>query len=212
MGMSLTAENGKILSDCIKRLNEDPEVTDIILDNRYNGGGYFETIVNYIYPYLFTTDATLNLEYTSPASETPFTETIHCEGKAENYKDVYMLSDKLTSSAADTLTALVKAHDLAVIIGGNTNGEGLAGTYYFDILPNSKIVFQYMGTEAFNPDGTNNSIHGTAPDIYLDQTADSILQRYLLFDDGYRIFEYDTMLNYDNQLLYVLEMIEKCQN
>lgn len=71
---------------------------------------------------------------------------------------------------------MVKENQLDTIIGLNTLGEGLADSFYYGSLKNSRLVYIYSPSLSYNEDGTNNSLYGTSPDIYIEQAKDSFYQ------------------------------------
>lgn len=140
-------------------------------------------------------------------------EKINYKGNAENNKNVYYLINDGTASAADGYISMIKNNKLGVIVGTNTSGEGLIDSYCVYSLPNSGIVFVYEPSTSYNPDGTDNSLYGTAPNIYVEQTEDSFIkQRLLLEDSDINIYEYNNMLKWDNQLQFTLDLIKQENN
>ncbi len=138
--------------------------------------------------------------------------TVEMEGMLENPKNVYVLSGKNTVSAADAFVSIVKDNELGMIIGSNSGGEGLSGTFMIDILPESYLVFCYNCSEAYNNDGTNNSIYGTSPDVYVQLSKENYLiykQLILLNEDPYTI---ENRLKWDNVLIETLEIIKETEN
>lgn len=114
-------------------------------------------------------------------------------------KKVVILTSSITASAADGFVSLVKKNKLGTVIGNNTNGEGLAGSYHVDICPESKLVFSYMPGGAKNPDNTDNSVIGTAPDIYVTQTIDEFFTM-LKSENELNDENWDTILSYDPEI------------
>lgn len=117
-----------------------------------------------------------------------------------------MLINGSTGSAADGFTAALKKTS-AEIIGENTNGEGLANSFVCDYLPNSGFVFIYMFGKAYNEDGIDNSLYGTAPDVYAHITQEGYSKCNELLLDGKDAYTYENRQKWDDVLLRALEMI-----
>lgn len=124
-------------------------------------------------------------------------------GNAEHDKNVYLLTSSATGSSADALAAFLKSCGLAEIIGYNTGGEGLTYSFKADSLPNSGLVFIYNPGKAFNPDGTVNSVYGTSPDIYAEQTYDG----YKILNSLEEPYAYENRLKWDSVLKETVEII-----
>lgn len=130
------------------------------------------------------------------------------KGNGQNNKNVYFLIGQKTGSAADGYVSAIKENGFGELIGTNTAGEGLATSFCADSLPNSGLVFIYMPCLAFNTDGTDNSLYGTAPDIYIEQTSESFYNQRNLQMQDMDIYEYQNRLLWDNVLLHVIDLIK----
>ncbi len=124
-------------------------------------------------------------------------------------KDIYLLISGESISAADLFAAVAKDNGLAAVIGENTGGEGLMGTYCYDKLPESGIVFSYMPSRAANADGSENGLYGTAPDIYSRLSADDYYIKEDMLCRGLDPYTYENRLEWDSTLNAALEMIGK---
>ena len=136
-----------------------------------------------------------------------------CQGKGNGVKDkkVYVLISNTTFSAADWAAAMLKEQTSAILVGTDTSGEGLGGTAFFDIMPNSKLTFMVQDSQSFNADGTDNSIYGTSPDIYISHTMDSIARRNELINNRISYIDYENRLKWDNILLETIKLINKIE-
>ncbi len=126
----------------------------------------------------------------------------HYEGEATKDKNVVILTSKKTGSAADRFVSDMKKNGMATIIGNNTGGEGLMNSYNMVYLPNSKFVCVYMVGGAKNPDGSDNSVYGTAPDYYITQSIDDYYLEHTQKD-----LQYTTRRTFDVVLNYAIEYI-----
>ena len=163
--------------------------------------------------HFFINSGSRTLKYNDELNKTEYVHsqqiTAEMNGMLESPKNVYVLSGKNTVSAADAFVSIVNDNELGMIIGSNSGGEGLSGTFMIDILPESYLVFCYNCSEAYNSDGTNNSIYGTSPDIYVQLSKENYLiykQLVLLNEDPYTI---ENRLKWDNVLIETLELIKE---
>lgn len=129
-------------------------------------------------------------------------------GNSEHDKNVYVLTSNATGSSADALAAFLKNCGLAEIIGDNTGGEGLTYSFMADSLPNSRLVFIYNPGKAFNSDGTINSVCGTSPNIYAEQTYDG----YKILNSLENPYTYENRLKWDNVLIETIKIIKEKGN
>ncbi len=122
-------------------------------------------------------------------------------------RNVYILTSEKTASAADRLASVLKDNSAAVVIGTNTGGEGRMSSFLMDSLPESGLVYIYMPELAFNSDGSNNAIYGTAPDIYVREGVPA--ENEFASDDPYT---YENRLKWDNVLIETIEIIKEEEN
>ena len=118
------------------------------------------------------------------------------KGELAEDKQVIILIDTFTGSAADWFVSDMKAANKAVIIGENSGGEGLMRTFLATHMPHSGLVYTYMPSEAKNPDGTSNAVYGTAPDIYAQLSREDYLGTSTTEDLSFACppqFQYDTI-------------------
>ena len=139
-------------------------------------------------------------------------ENYEYNGKADIQPNVYVLVNNATGSAADSFTSALKSSDAVTVIGENTGGEGLADSFICDYLPNSGLVFVYMYGQAYNPDGTDNSLFGTAPDIHSFISADGLKKCGELYNSGIDPYTYENRLKWDDVLIGTLELIKEKGN
>ena len=130
-----------------------------------------------------------------------------CKGKAEKNKNVYILTSNGTFSAADGFVYYMKKNNLATIIGSNTGGEGLSGSYIVEVLPNSKLVFRYMPSISLDAE----SPCGTSPHILVANSVEDISKNIELIRNNEDASTYENRLKWDSVLLRAIEEIEKKQ-
>lgn len=107
---------------------------------------------------------------------------------------------------------MVKKNKLGTIIGTNTRGEGVSDSFICNALKNSGLVYIYFPSLSYNQDGTNNSLYGTSPDVYIEQTKESFYQERNLKEKQIDINSYTEKIKYDNILIKTIEMIEESHN
>lgn len=226
--------DGKLVSNVIQKACEND---NIILDLRINEGGRREFFLEHIYCYLFKEDISIVGEYyvnqetidnkldvgimkrqhvlssVEERMESSVKLKYECQGKGNGVKDkkVYVLISNTTFSAADWAAAMLKEQTSAILVGTDTSGEGLGGTAFFDIMPNSKLTFMVQDSQSFNADGTDNSIYGTSPDIYISHTMESIERRNELINNQISYIDYGSRLKWDNILLETIKLINKTE-
>ena len=106
---------------------------------------------------------------------------------------------------------MIKEKKLGTIIGTNTYGEGLADSFKCSSLKNSGLVYIYFPSLSYNEDGTNNSLYGTSPDVYIEQSKDSFYSQRALQANQVDIF-YIEKEKYDTVLIKTIEMIEQVKS
>lgn len=138
----------------------------------------------------------------------------NCTG-GRNSPNVYVLIGRNTASAADGFASVIKQGTNAVLIGENTAGEGMGGSYVSAALPKSKLGFTYYPALSFNQDGTNNSVYGTAPHYYApDYSLENLMIRNNMIDEygsGYA-YDYENRIKWDSPLKYTVDMIKEDEN
>lgn len=206
---------------------------NIIIDLRNNYGGSPEYASKYLFPYLYSDNYMHTLNWNVPISENNkavnnlflnnlklkkdsdndnfyYEKNIQYAGNADkNKKDIYYLIGSNTASAADGYISFIKDNDLGTIIGTNTSGEGLGGSFCSYSLPNSNLVFIYMPCNSLNKDGSNNSIYGTSPDIYIKQSESSFSLQRQMQNENIDTSLYSEKTKYDNVLNSTIEIINK---
>lgn len=209
---------------------------NIIIDLRDNYGGYREYTMNYLYPAIYSEDRTTKLNWSVPISGSNkiinndlsnrlfyqigkdnnsmyYTREYEYKGKSSKSKqNIYYLINADTGSAADGYISIVKENQLGTIIGTNTYGEGIADSFVCSSLKNSGLVYIYFPSTSYNKDGTNNSLYGTSPDIYIEQTKDSFYTERSLKANHVNISLYTEKMKYDPVLIKTIEMIEQRKN
>ena len=131
------------------------------------------------------------------------------EGKSEREYNIYVLVSHFSVSAADKFASIIKDHGLGTVIGVfNTGGEAY-GSPDIKVLKKSGLYFYYTPFKSLNRDGTDNSVYGTSPDIYVTLNDEFFIKRDELLLQGEPYGTYENRLKWDGVLIRALEEAEK---
>jgi hypothetical protein len=211
-------------SECIKLLDNADIPDNIIIDLRYNQGGYADA------PIALTEKLiTKNIEINEVLYRTDFgeitdltlcdgrlmykqTENINIHGKSQKEYNIYVLVSNYTLSAADNFASIIKNNNLGTIIGDNNTCGEAYGSPDLKVLETSGIYFYYTPIKWINKDGTDNSAYGTKPDLYFEYDSKYLETLNSIYLSGEAIFTYESRLQYDNVLIETLEIIKEKGN
>ena len=218
-------------SEALNFIRENDMPDNIIIDLRENGGGmaavchtFIEELTARNFEYntpIYVTPAESEYgEYTAKkAKELPFEtkfkklfkdiRTEKFEGKSEREYNIYVLVSHFSVSAADKFASIIKDHGLGTVIGVfNTGGEAY-GSPDIKVLKKSGLYFYYTPFKSLNRDGTDNSVYGTSPDIYVTLNDEFFIKRDELLLQGEPYGTYENRLKWDGVLIRALEETEK---
>lgn len=206
---------------------------NVIIDLRGNTGGVSRAEINSLFVPLLTDNITFENTFNFDVNEstkhiTPkiadsdsvitevieidgdkgfFSEKYNVIGKSEMEHNLFILIDYNTISAGDEAASFVKQYGLGTLIGNNTAGEGRTGSYLTAVLPNSRLVFNYnFGYNSI--DDKDNSVYGTAPDIYIQNGIEEYIKK-LSLDNS---LSFESRLKWDSILIETLEIIKERAN
>ena len=229
-----TDEGERLVRDLTQELNSTG-IDTIVLDIRNNGGGEINFVRYQLLPALFSHDVQFNPQvigtknsYTRnyyfsaysrltdiirgddfPTTDLEYfyyKEDFSVEGNADRDYKIYLITSTNTFSSGDIITRLCKLYDNAVVVGTNTEGEGICGSPFNCYLPESRFAFVYVPT--VNIDSVDDSIYGTEPDIYIPTTYEDYCRRIeLKYDDEVDPTSYEGRLLWDQTLISVLDMV-----
>lgn len=114
---------------------------------------------------------------------------------------IYVLVNGETASAADWLAHYLREYMNAVIVGQNTGGEGLSESPAYTLLPNSGLLVSYFDSYAENSKGRSNSVYGTEPDYYVENTIEDVLAP----ENREKEKSMQALMENDTQLRFVFE-------
>ena len=212
------ADSGKQVAEALKQFKANPEVTQIVLDIRSNGGGLLEQAVDILGNFLPKGTEVLNTRGREKSLEKTYKTT-----KTPIYPDIPLavLIDGGSASASEITAGALQDLDRAVLVGSRSFGKGLVQStrplpfdgllkvtvakYY---IPSGRLI-QALDYSHRNPDGsvartpdslTNvyKTAHGRevrdggglTPDITIDWGQVSPLLYNLVGDN--KIFDYAT--------------------
>ncbi len=197
---------------------------NIIIDLRNNTGGYEDTATGIIKRLtdrtieysdtIYTTNKYVSIKKKFVSGKYLYVDSRDgmVNGQSRKKYNLYVLVSGETISAADNFTAFIKNNDLGTIIGeNNTKGEAY-GSADLKVLEKSGLYFYYTDIKWNNSDGTDNSIYGTAPDIYIPLNEKSMKLRDNIMLDGGAVYTYENRLKWDNVLIETLKIIKENEN
>ena len=154
---SFDAESAFGFNRSLRQLT-DEGVTDIVLDMRGNSGGYLDQVVAVARsilpegPIFFDVDASGDMyAHYSVLKEPPF-------------KQVVVLVDRFTASAAELLAAALQDAGIATVVGETTYGKGVIQTTV-ELMTGG--AFRYTYAEYLRRSGEKIDRIGVIPDVYM---------------------------------------------
>lgn len=204
---------GEVIANTIKKVSA--EFDTIVIDIRNNSGGYYEYAYNTLSALtaedieisnsIFCTEESFgrNGDFSFKRNKDGFwssTEKRTVKGEAAGDKNLYLLVSDKTASAADLLASEFKRNGLGTVAGVNSTGGEKNGTVRLGFCTGSGIYFYYTEYSSLNPDGTYNSVYGTAPDILLEADPESYFTRERLRESGEDIYSPENRLEWDGVL------------
>lgn len=231
--ISISSFSAAAAEELKEKVSLAAQCKNVIIDLRGNTGGVSRTEINSLFVPLLTDnisfentfkfDVNESTEHITPKiadSDSIITETIEITGnigvfsekynvigESETEHNLFVLIDYNTISAGDEAASFVKLYRLGTLIGNNTAGEGRTGSYLTAVLPNSRLVFNYsFGYNSI--DDKDNSVYGTAPDIYVQNGIDEYIKKLSRENS----LSFNNRREWDNVLIETLELINEKEN
>ncbi len=233
--ISCDTDEGARLAEELRQALNDIDAETVILDIRSNTGGSSSFCDDQLLPVLFSHDVefknkvygirneftdnyctdlynkivSLFLDVTDFGYDDNtfyYTEDFSVQGQADGDYTIYVLTSQHTFSSGDIITCLCKEYDNATVIGTNTGGEGICGSPFNCILPESHFMFTYTPTCSERAPGDN--VYGTEPDIYIPYTVEEFTARQAIVARGESAGGYEIRQTWDQTLNQVLDMID----
>ena len=82
--------------------------------------------------------------------------------------------NKYNFSASDAFLDFCKRSNFAILVGQNSSGDGIGFDPILVKLPNSNLVFRIPISAGLNYDGSINYEKGITPDVYIDESVNSL--------------------------------------
>lgn len=133
-------------------------INDIVVDLRYNGGGYVslqESLANYLAPTSANGQVMMKQIYNSANSNQNITTTFRKAGSV-NLPDVYFIVGRGTASASELLINNLKPYMNVHLVGGTTHGKPVG---YFPIPVADWYIFP-VSFRTTNKNGEGNYFNG----------------------------------------------------
>jgi len=87
---------------------------------------------------------------------------------------IYLLINDKVYDSADRFAQFAKDTDWATLVGRKTGNRPIHSSIYFDELPNSGLLVEYLPFLQINPEGRISGEHGTEPDIEIGVNEDAL--------------------------------------
>lgn len=219
-------EDGRYAAEILKRASEG--IDNIIIDLRYNQGGWYfnsENLLAEISPYdikisnsIYITEERYknkkdDIEYTFTKDSDikglrRISKNAEIKGKGSGDKNYCLLISDYTMSAADEFTAEFKRNGLGTVIGRDNTGGERYGSTDMKILERSGLYFYFTEFKYINPDGTDNSVYGTAPDIYSDVSVENYFLREEIRSGGENPYTIENRFKWDSVFREAVETLK----
>lgn len=215
-------------AEALKLVRETALPDNIIIDLRDNTGG-MKGVCDALAGALSSENIEFDAKLYSPRkyenytaernSELPFesrfkklyagAEETFIQGESTKKYNIYVLVSPVSLSAADRFASIVKRSGLGTVVGAfNTGGEAF-GSPDAAILEKSGLYFYFTDYKYINPDGSDNSVYGTEPDIYVKLSENFINKRDGLIFENVNYETYESRLKWDDVLTETLEIIKE---
>ncbi len=174
------------LEEPLKRFKNE-QITDLILDLRYNPGGYVSTcrflcnciVSDNAYGKIFqqcSYNDVLAAEYLKETGDSrtysffelpgeTFGETLGVMLTPLKLKSLYVITSNHTASASEATIVCLRSYMPVTVIGEQTVGKGV-GSWTIS-APKFRYAIQPITMRYYNADGISTPDEGIAPDIYL---------------------------------------------
>lgn len=161
--VKVTGKQFKAAVDSLRSQN----INKVIIDLRYNGGGYLDTVVEM-------------LDYILPEGVLVYTK--NKDGDGEEYKstdeeswdgaEMVVLTNGYTASASEIFAGAVRDYGVAKLVGTNTYGKGIVQS----VLPLSDgSGVKITVSEYYTPSGFALHKVGLAPDVEVELSENTVL-------------------------------------
>lgn len=159
-----TVDTGEKFMEAVEAIQAE-EVRGLILDLRFNPGGYISPIPEILAPF-FSEDESDLLAFTLEGRNEihNYSSYIDPTGELADLPVVILINEG-TASASEILTGALQDYDRVTVVGTQSYGKGIT-QMVFDLSDGSRV--QLTDTEWFTPDHRNIHEIGITPDIIVD--------------------------------------------
>lgn len=175
--------------ECMKYLDEYTDVEKIIIDLRDDTGGYQSSVREVCGLFIGDDEVYLRQRDVNGTEVADYTTTPKVY---DNFKQIVLLVNESTASAAEVFTICLKeVHPNVTIVGTTTFGKGVIQTNY---PLNNGAVLKMTAYYWLSPNGVSIHGEGIAPDVEVRQ-ADIAYEYYTMMDESEKC-EYDSVSDY----------------
>lgn len=146
--------------------NKNPGMNSVVLDLRYNGGGYVHMATQIIDDLLDNTEVTVSMRGRNPKDNHEARAT---PGDITNGKRIVILMNEGSASASELTASALQDHKRAIVLGTQSYGKGTVQQVM--PLPLGDALKITTGGY-FSPLGRSIQNHGVTPDILYVAPAD----------------------------------------
>ncbi|MFT4016282.1 MAG: S41 family peptidase [Agriterribacter sp.] len=146
-------------------------VSDMIVDLRYNGGGYVELqneLANYLVPSAGNSGVMLKEEFNGKYSSVYDTTINYAKKGALNLSRIFFITTKNTASASELLINSLKPYMDVKLVGRASHGKPVG---FFPLSAGSWYVFP-VSFRSVNKNGEGNYFNGLQPDATVSDGLD----------------------------------------
>lgn len=192
---------GKGTAEEVKKYLDDyTDYSKIIIDLRDNGGGYQDSVQDVAGLFIGPDKTVLNLTY-ADGSSVSFASSSNTTYYS-NFKDIVLLVDKETASAAEVFTICLKEQiNNVTIVGTTTYGKGVVQSAY---ALSDGSVLKLTTSGWTSPNGVSVEGVGITPDYVVKEDE-------LFYINDLKELDKDTTYEYDSVSEYV-EVTQRCLN
>lgn len=176
-------------NECIKYLDDYKDYSKLIIDLRDNSGGLQASVENIAG--LFLGEDVVYMIQTFSNGQVEQAKT-KANAYYDNFKDIVILTNESTASAAEVLTMCLKEqHDNVTTVGTKTYGKGVVQSRY---LLNDDSTIKITTSAWSSPSGVSINGKGIVPDE--EVRYDDIFYMVVPQMEDDDVYKYDSVSNY----------------
>jgi carboxyl-terminal processing protease len=145
------------------------DVSAVVFDMRHNPGGELTVMVNMLRKLLADGEVIITLQ-----NKEGNADVYRAEGAAVSLPMAVLIGEE-SYSAAEFFAAALREYDKAILVGGKTVGKGY-GQSAIDLPDGSALLLSTL--EYFTPKGNSLAGVGLTPDVYAEETPETLQAFY----------------------------------